>query len=156
LAEAEVVRYHRIAGSVAKFVKDSGTRDVCVEQYRFSAMKGNGQSFQSSSITKLAELGGIVKSQIFLSCYLAVVPVVASSARKWFTGGLKKDNPKQQMADYLSRMNFNFNNTDEMDAFVVANFHYDMINGLTSRFSNMRGQRDIESGVEVGFYERSE
>lgn len=123
LAKLEIERFLKIAKGVVGFTKECGVRHVAAERYAYS--KG-----QSSSATRLAELGGIVKSQLLLSCRAPAVSVAVNSARSFLTGGLKRGKQKQQVEVFLSQRGFFFDNYDEMDAFVISFYWYCKINEL--------------------------
>ena len=127
LAKLEIERYLKISKGVVDFVKKHDVKHVAVERYAFS-VKG------SSSVTKLAELGGIVKSQLLLSCRVPGVPVSVGTARKHLTGGIKKGRPKEQVERFLKEVGLRFDNMDEMDAFVIAYYWYCQVNEIKNPF----------------------
>lgn len=124
LARLEVDRYVKIAKSVVDFVRAHAVQHVSVENYAYS------RSGMSSSVIALAELGGVVKSQLVLACKAPAVSVAVNSARAFLTGGLKRGEQKDQVAVFLRSRGFVFDNYDEMDAFVVAFYWYSKINEL--------------------------
>jgi Holliday junction resolvasome RuvABC endonuclease subunit len=135
LSRLETERYLEIANKVVGFVKRMDVHDVARENYRFSPMKDKqGKPIQSRSTTDLAELGGIVRSQLLLACGIPVVPIAPNTARKFVTGGLKKGKQKEQVSDFLRQRGLRFSNWDEMDAFVIAYCFYGQVNDVRSRF----------------------
>jgi len=135
LARIESERQLMIADQVIRFVNKTKARDVCVENYAFSTVKDKqGRPVQSSSITKLGELGGCVKTQVLLACKIPVVPIAGNTARKFLTGGLKKGGQKKQVERFLKQHDIWFDNDDEMDGFVVGYCWYGKINNICSRF----------------------
>lgn len=135
LARYEVERYHEIAKGIVSFVKRTGAKHVAKENYAYSTVRNKqGKASQSASVTRLAELGGVVLSQLLLGCHLPVVSVPVNSARKWLTGGLKRGNQKEQVERFLKPHGVTFKNYDEMDAFVVAYYWFGEIKGIRSRF----------------------
>lgn len=135
IASMEMERCLEIAEFVIDFVRENGASHVAKEHYAMSPVRNKkGQPVQSASITRLAELNGVVLSQLLLACGIGVVPVVASSARKFVTGGLKRGNPKEQVDRFLQSHGVRFCNQDEMDAFVVAYARYGVLNGIRSIF----------------------
>lgn len=135
LSRLETERYLEIANKVVGFVKRVGVKDVARESYRFSTIKDkDGKPVQSRSITDLAELGGIIRSQLLLACAVPVVQIAPNTARKFLTGGLKQKNPKEQVSEFLRVRGLRFNNWDEMDAFVIAYCLYGQVNDVRSRF----------------------
>jgi|GEM_PF-2532542 len=135
LSRLETERYLRIAERVVKFVKRSGVKHAARESYAYSPVKDRrGNPVQSASMTSLAELGGVIRSQLLLACAIPVVPVAPNTARKFVTGGLKKGKQKEQVDRFLQAKGLRFNNWDEMDAFVIAYCHYGAVNDVRSRF----------------------
>jgi hypothetical protein len=85
-----------------------------VESYAFNA--------RSASVTKLAELGGILRHQYLIEFGTALEPVTASQARKQLLGKLPRKDQKLAVQLALGRAGAPFENGDEVDAFVCANF----------------------------------
>lgn len=133
VARLEVERCLKIADRVVKFVKKHSAEHVAVERYAYS-FSGSKNSPPSSSVTKLAELGGIVKSQLILSCRTPAVSVASNAARSELMGGMKKGKQKEQVQQFMKQKGFQFENLDEMDAFVVGYYWYCKLNDLRSRF----------------------
>lgn len=132
-----IFRYLKIAKVVVDFIaskkSDDGVPLVAIEGYAFSfARKGSGPG--SSSVTKLAELGGVVKSQVLLSTKKAPVSFSSSEARKIVIGKMTKGNAKEQVRDTLFSFGMRFVNDDEMDAFVISYANYCSENRIQSRF----------------------
>lgn len=94
-----------------------------VEEYAFSA--------RSSSVTKLAELGGVVRVAALEGRHTLLRPVVASQARRLILGRLPAKHAKVAVQQALYRAGAPFANDDECDAFVVANFGLSEL-GLTA------------------------
>jgi len=148
LARIDTERYLKIADKVVRFVKEGGTRDVAQENYAYSPVQDkDGKPVQSSSVTKLAELGGTIKTQLLLACQAAVIPIAANTARAWLTGGLKRGKPKEQVDRFLQSRGLRFENWDEMDAFVVAYYWYGQVNNVRSRFLP---QAELDFGLGPG------
>ena len=148
LAKMEIQRCLEIAGKTIKFIKKTEATAIAKENYAFSPVKDKfGNSKQSSSVTKLAELGGVVLSQVLLSCRLPMVSVPVNSARKWLTGGIKRGDQKGQIERFLKKRGLVFENYDEMDAFVVAYYWYGELNKIRSRFL---AQSEIDFGAGPG------
>jgi Holliday junction resolvasome RuvABC endonuclease subunit len=108
-------RYARlieIGAWVLEFVRTHNASDVYVENYGFSR--------SSSSVTRLAELGGVVRTRLFESGIL-LRPVTASHARKILLGQVPKKDSKTETHLRLWKHNAPFANGDECDAFCVAN-----------------------------------
>lgn len=148
LARIDTERYLRIAESIVKFVKDSGANDVAKENYAYSPVKNKkGQPVQSSSTTKLAELGGVIKSQLLLAARVSVVSVAVNTARSWVVGGMKRGKQKEQVDRFLQSRGLRFKNWDEMDAFVIAYYWYGQVNDVRSRFLP---QKELDFGLGPG------
>jgi len=135
LSDMETKRYLKIAKYIIGFVGEYGVSYVAREGYAFSTVRTkSGKSFQSSSVTKLAELGGVVQSQLFLFGGISLISIQPNSARKYLTGGLKRGNQKDQVRDFLRPFGFVFRNNDEMDSFVIACAMYGQVNNVNSCF----------------------
>jgi Holliday junction resolvasome RuvABC endonuclease subunit len=117
-----IVRIIKIVGHVREFALENRASDCFVEGYAFSA--------RSSSVTKLAELGGHARVE-FLSYGRMLRTVVASQARKLLLGKLPQKNAKVMVQQALYAHGAPFSNDDECDAFVVANFGLSEL-GLTA------------------------
>jgi Holliday junction resolvasome RuvABC endonuclease subunit len=110
-------RYQRIGGIVARLIGFARERQVTyafVEQYAFSK--------SSSSVTKLAELGGHARVEFLRRTGLVLRPVVASQARRQLLGALPRKDAKLVVQLALGAAGAPFPNDDECDAFTVANF----------------------------------
>jgi hypothetical protein len=129
----EIRRSLDIANRIVGFLKRHEVRNVSIEGYAYS-FAGKNKHEASASVTKLAELGGIVKSQIMLSCRTAPVVIQPNSARKIVVGPLKRGGAKEQVKVILKTFGFNFDNLDEMDAFVTAYALYCEVNEIDSVF----------------------
>lgn len=95
---------------------------VYVEGYAFGA--------RSSSAHALAELGGIVRVDLFRDLGLTVTPVVASSARKTLLQKLPRADLKKFVERNMRRLQGEtyYWSGDVIDAFAVGN-HARMLNG---------------------------
>jgi hypothetical protein len=119
--ETRIERLLTISRDVRMFIRrnlpkgaaDASGVKVYVENYAFSR--------SSSSVTKLAELGGIVRGEVWREFGLTLTPVTASSARKLFLGHCPK-GAKEMVEAELAGLDAPFKGNDECDAFVVANF----------------------------------
>jgi len=129
ITKDELMRYISIANKVVGFIRKNKADRVVVEDYAYSKGKTG-----SSSVTKLCELGGTVKTQLVLVFKSTPVVLSASSARKSICGSLKRSKPKEQLEELLRSFGFRFNNYDEMDAFVVGYAFYCEINRVISKF----------------------
>jgi Holliday junction resolvasome RuvABC endonuclease subunit len=124
------MRVYLAAAKVAvQMFKQHQVDEVAVEGYAYGA--------KGSAVTLLAELGGIVKSQLYMACDgLLVTPVTASGARAWLTGGLRgarktdkaegiKPLPKKKQVEvFLRNRGFTFETTDILDSFVAGYYHW--------------------------------
>jgi hypothetical protein len=128
LAQFEVERCLSIAEWIVKVAKDVGAKRVCVREY------GKWFKQMPPHFDKKVELGGIVKSQIYMALGLPVVSIVSSSARKWLLGRMKRGNQKEQVKAFLLDRMF-YLDGNQIDAFVTTNYCYDRMNGLHCRFS---------------------
>jgi Holliday junction resolvasome RuvABC endonuclease subunit len=111
--EDRIKRIILIVGHMRDFALRHRVSDCFVENYAFNA--------HSSSVTKLAELGGAARVEFFLGgWFLHSVP--ASSARKLLLGKLPRKGAKVAVQQALYRHGATFRNDDECDAFCVASF----------------------------------
>jgi Holliday junction resolvasome RuvABC endonuclease subunit len=110
-------RYMRVGGIVARMIVFAREHEVSyagVEDYAFSK--------SSSSVTKLAELGGHARVEFLRRMGLLLRPVAASQARRQLLGALPPKNAKILTQRALYAAGAPFANDDECDAFAVANF----------------------------------
>jgi Holliday junction resolvasome RuvABC endonuclease subunit len=112
-----------IADFVFAYALQHHAEHVFVEQYAFSR--------SSSSVTKLAELGGAVRAKFYWEAQIVLQPVVASQARKLVLGKLPAKDAKKLTHMALASAGAGFENGDVADAFVVANFGLSEL-GLTA------------------------
>lgn len=74
------------------------------------------------NIDLLCELGGVVKDALYTQLGLLVEPAPLESARKLFLGKLPQRGRKQAVASAMSQITDRFNDGDQIDAFVAANW----------------------------------
>lgn len=113
----KVRRIVRVTGRVVQFVERAETNKrgvvVFIEGYAFSR--------HSSSVTKLAELGGAVRFALATELGIVAQEMTASRARTYLLGNLPRKNQKA-IAQATVRSFCPLTLTgDEADAFVVAN-----------------------------------
>lgn len=125
-------RRAQIAHDVVVFCINNGARHVFVEDYAFSK--------RASSVTKLAELGGVVKDHVLDCLDLEVVPVTASVSRKTMLQRLVKRDVKAWVLGSV-RQRFGAQvaawGEDEIDAFVVANHGAMVAGGVAMTFDGV-------------------
>jgi Holliday junction resolvasome RuvABC endonuclease subunit len=113
---ARIRRMMTIAERLVSFVRGARPIRGFIESYAFSA--------SSSSVTKLAELGGIIRARFLedpgMEGGLPLEPVTASQARKQLLGRLPRKDQKLAVQLALGRVGAPFGNADECDAFTVA------------------------------------
>lgn len=114
-----------IGKQVATFARDNGATHAFVEGYAF----GRQQNREA-----LAELGGVVKRDLYARLNLMLEPVAANSARKTLLGHVPSKKAsgiavKDYVNHQLAKMGAKFATMDEGDAFVIAN-HGRMLLGL--------------------------
>lgn len=109
----KIKRIDAIANKVIAYVLESNTDAVAIENYAFS---GRGQVFD------LAELFGVVKRDLY---EIGVIPkmVTVTTARRFLMGRGCGGIKKKELMRYLKMMKFNFEDDNQMDAWVVANFY---------------------------------
>lgn len=135
-AEDDLRRRLLIAEDVCRFIECLPDRPTCsfVEEYAFSFSRKGRAGPGSSSVTKLAELGGVVKDRMWRQHNQLCVPVPSSRARKIVVGPLKIGSKKEQVAIKLATQGFVFPSMDIMDAFVVAYAGYCLTYSVGSMF----------------------
>jgi Holliday junction resolvasome RuvABC endonuclease subunit len=107
-------RYERliaISGAVCSFVVKCQPTAVYVEDYAFHAPR----------VVALAELGGVVRVDLFREGYIAI-PAPQATVRKRFLGKMPRSGAKEIIKNLLKENGAPFKNDDECDAFVVANY----------------------------------
>lgn len=107
-------RILEITDEIVRFCHHWWPGMVAVEDYAYSQ--------HSSSVTKLAELGGHVRVSILESLNLTPLPVPASAARKVLLGRVPRKGAKEAVQRALARHGAGFPNGDVCDAFSCANF----------------------------------
>jgi Holliday junction resolvasome RuvABC endonuclease subunit len=86
---------------------------VFVEGYAFAA--------QSSSVTKLAELGGVVRVALH-ERGIDAVSVPSTSCRKLLLGKVPRNGAKVAVQQAVYAVGAPFDNDDQVDAYCVANW----------------------------------
>jgi len=124
-----VERYMYIAGEIVDTIKglDPERPRVAIEGYAFAK-----NPKQSSSITKLAELRGVVKSQLWLVFHLTADILTVGEVRRIVLG--RGNFPKAGIVGILSARGLVFGDDNTADAYVVAE-------GLRRRASLLKGER---------------
>ena len=112
----QVERLDWIGNRVRTFAQANGVTNVFVEGYAFGSQNAR---------EALAELGGVVKHDLY-TMHLLVTPIVAASARKTLLGKVpsKKTSGiavKDYVNEKLARMGAKFDTMDEGDAYIIAN-----------------------------------
>lgn len=114
--ENRIERLVELEREVLEFWEEVGKpKHVALEEYAFSR--------DSSSVTKLAEAGGVVKVAFWREG-VVVQSVVAASARKLLTGfgGGTSEQAKKAVQAAIIAAGFAGLNEHEADAFAVANY----------------------------------
>ena len=133
--EAKVKAMLAAANVVINMVERFGVKYVAVEGYAIGS--------RDRSVTDLAELCGIIKSQLWLAHNIVVKTVVVSSARKRLMGsirgkrktdkqrGIRALKGKRQVEVFLKNRGMDFGNEDVMDSFAVGYYYwYDLNDGV--------------------------
>jgi Holliday junction resolvasome RuvABC endonuclease subunit len=110
-----VRRLQLIADWALQFCTTPRVAQIYVESYAFSA--------SSSSVTKLAELGGAVRLRLYTAGGgLVMQPLTASFARKLLLGQLPRKGAKLAVQFALKKYGFpKWESDDACDAFAIAN-----------------------------------
>jgi Holliday junction resolvasome RuvABC endonuclease subunit len=120
--ERQIVIAKAVIKVAREFMSGDNHLHVAIENYAFSTVQNaKGKSFQSSSQTGLAELRGVVVSQLWLAC--GIVPTLYSvkTARMVVFGDGNMEKSKIKPA--LNALGYNFKKSDDADAFVIAECH---------------------------------
>lgn len=108
---AIIKRYIGITQKIIDILKDVPIQCVALENYGFG---GQGLAVQ-------CELGGIVKSQIFLALRQVPVTLPANTIRKLLLGHAKKEDIKEKVRSKLIELGYpEPDNFDQSDALAVA------------------------------------
>lgn len=106
-----VERLVMIANTIIGLVKEHGVRHVGVEGYAYSKKFGG---------EKLAELHGVVKTQLYLACQLIAESISPKTARRVVFGKGKGSIKKNMVQPLLEQRGICIDNADQRDAYVVA------------------------------------
>jgi Holliday junction resolvasome RuvABC endonuclease subunit len=112
--EASAQRLWFIAEELLAFAKEHNVTSVFVEDAAYGLAGRSG--------VVLAELAGAVKYAFRARLKLVVVPVNASTVRKYFLGKLPRKNHAAAVYDALTSIGCPLKTSDEKDAFAVANY----------------------------------
>jgi Holliday junction resolvasome RuvABC endonuclease subunit len=110
---SKAIRLIKIVGRLREFVLENRATHCFVEGYAFSR--------HSSSVTKLAELGGYARVEFF-SYGRVLREVTVSQARKLLLGKLPPRDAKKVVEAQLKRHGAEFADDNECDAFAIANW----------------------------------
>jgi Holliday junction resolvasome RuvABC endonuclease subunit len=116
----KIRRLQLISEKICNIVKEFSVRYVMIEDYAYSMI---GKTFD------LAELGGVIKSDLLSRLHVVPCTCTATEARRNLIGAPKKKNPKKQVADFLVDRGILFKTFDENDAFAVAVLQHDRLYG---------------------------
>lgn len=108
-----VERLVLIANTIIGLVKEHDVRHVAIEGYAYSKKYGG---------EKLAELHGVVKTQLYLACGLIAEPVSPRKARRVVFGQGKGGIKKKMVQPLLEQRGIFIENGDQRDAYVVARY----------------------------------
>lgn len=115
-----IARCLRVANQIVRLIKDYGVKHVGIEGYAYS---------QAAQAHQIGEVGGVVKTQIFLACGIIPRIVQPTSARKHVLGyggsvpGKKKGIEKV----VVEGLGVDVANDHEADATVVARWTFDTV-----------------------------
>lgn len=108
-----VLRRRKLAKDVTVWASRRNASHVFFERYPMGGRIYN--------VDKIAELGGVVKDTL-ADIGLFVAPVAEVTARKLLLGKLPQSGRKQAVFDALRQCGADFDDTDQADAFTIANF----------------------------------
>lgn len=108
-----VERLILIANRIIGLVKEYDVRHVAIEGYAYSKKYGG---------EKLAELHGVVKTQLYMACGLIAEPVSPKTARRVVFGKGKGNIEKKLVQPLLEQRGIYIESGDQRDAYVVARY----------------------------------
>lgn len=108
----QVSRLASIVNLIVEVAAQFDVKTILVENYAFSK--------DSSSVTKLAEIGGAVKTALFTAIGRTTIPISVMSVRASVLGAGHGRCKKEAVKGILSGMGMNFENDDIMDAFMLC------------------------------------
>lgn len=111
-AKQPVLRLASIVQTIIEVAEQFDVKRVYVENYAFS--------MNSSSVTKLAEIGGAVKTALFLQRGLVAIPVSVMTVRSVVLGKGYGKIKKDALVKVVQGLGFTFDNDDIMDAFMIC------------------------------------
>lgn len=118
-AEAHIERMIYIIKRILQVGREYSVTKVGIENYAFGIVKGHtGRSFQSSSQSKLAELHGVIKTQLLMSKRIVPDIVAIKTGRKVVFGN--GNLAKKDVIPRLEKHGLKFKNDNDADAFVIA------------------------------------
>ena len=136
--QEQVQRLIKIRTEIVQTLEDIRPDIIVIEDYAFMA---NGQ------ITKLAELGGVVKTSLF-SCDYKFITVAPSRVKKFACakGNAKKD---QVRLEVYKRWGFEAPTNDEVDAYALARIGLAVL-GLDDKLTKAQSEvvKAIKEGLE--------
>lgn len=118
-----IERLLQIANEVVGFVKDFKVHHVGIEDYAYS------RGWQAHQI---GEVGGVVKTQLWLACGIVARPAGIKSARKHVLGyggsfGKGKEAKENIVRVVRDGYGVDVDNDHEADSFVVARYTFDSV-----------------------------
>lgn len=103
-------RILKITSQLIEFLKLHNVSQVGFENYAFSKAL--------HSISLQAELGGVMKSQIYVGLKIVPITIPVTSIRKFLLG--KSTKEKSPVQKHFKNMGYSFKTADEYDALAVA------------------------------------
>lgn len=125
--QQKIERLMFIRDEVHAAIREFEVDEVAIEGYAFSR--------HSSSVTGLAELGGVVRVEILEQFGIVPMTLTVSQCRAFIVGRGKVT--KKQAQDWLKEQDLNFGSEDEGDAYVVGLTGFYVVN------PHLRGALDI-------------
>lgn len=127
-----------IVNNVMKVLIEFNVRNVGIENYGFSGHK----------LTMQADLGGSMKTQVYIGLKTVPILIPAKSVRKYLINDATKD--KKMVRDFLESCGYTgINNFDESDALAVAV----IVNDWTNRRSEISDLNKIELFNRIDFHQ---
>lgn len=117
----EVARYREVANTLLENTDPNDA--VFVEDYAFGKVGKGG----TNNITRLGELGGVVKTFAWLRNKKPVMPISSSTIKKWASGSGNLPKDKMPLAVY-KKWGVEFPDNDQTFSLALADLGYHIIN----------------------------
>jgi len=114
----KMARWFMISNHICSVIEENDVKYVFIEDYAMGSFRKNGKTFQSSSKEKLAELHGVVISQIYARFKIIPSKIGVIEWKKYFfmkSGNFKKEHVVKEMKKIVK-----CSTIDEYEALAIA------------------------------------